>query len=293
MTFRLQNMKYLLTWPQARDVNFDIIYAHLANIEAIDYAVIAEEMHQDGNLHYHAVVIYQRKLNSRQNLFTIEENVCNVKKIGRTKRDLKDSIAYVKKDGNWKEYGTRPDVAEMVNKKEKLQFIEEHSFRECAESGLFSIGELSKLDQVKSRLKKPREDRERIVYWFHGPTGSGKTREAWRIAKENYTEDEICVMTGNNRDFKNGYHGNRCVIFDDFRNGDVRFNELLALCDRYPVNVNIKGSYCAWRADMIIFTCPNRPEEVFVKRNQWNGETSEREDLQQLIRRITEIREFP
>lgn len=293
MSFRLQNLKYLLTWPQARDINFEIIHAHLQQIEEIEYAVITQELHEDGNEHYHAVVIYKKKLNSRMNLFSIEENVCNVKTIGRTKRDLKDSIAYVKKDGNWKEYGTRPDVAALMDKKEKIEYIREHTFQECAESGLFSISELSKVDWLKSRLKNPRENRERIVYWFYGPTGSGKTRKAWEIAKEHYTDDEICVMTGNNREFKNGYHGNRCVIFDDFRNGDVRFNELLALCDRYPVNVNIKGSHCAWRADMIIFTCPFRPEEVFVRKNQWNGEVSEREDLQQLLRRITEIREFP
>lgn len=293
MSFRLQNLKYLLTWPQAKDMNFEIIYEHLQKIEEIDYCVICEEMHEDGNVHYHAVVIYKKKLNSRMNLFTIEENVCNVEKIGRTKRDIKDAIAYVKKDGNWKEYGTRPDIGKKLERKEKIEFIRNHTIKECIESGDFSFSEIRSLEYIKSKLNETRDDRERVVYWFYGATGTGKTREAFKIAREWYREEDICILTGNNREFKNGYIGQRCVIFDDFRNGDVRFNELLALCDRYPVNVNIKGSTSKWLADLIIFTCPDRPEDVFVKRNQWNGEISEREDLQQLIRRINEIREFP
>nr|BDF97677.1 replication-associated protein [Cressdnaviricota sp.] len=293
MSLRITNCKYLLTWPQSDILNIEKIYEHLASIEDIEYCVICEEEHENEGKHFHAVVIYKKRLNKRTNVFTCEERVCNIQKIGRTKRDLKDSIAYVKKDGKWKEYGRRPEDISMIRRKEKLEFIRSHTVKECFESGIFSFSELRSIECIKANLKETREDRERVVYWFHGPTGSGKTREAFKIAREYYTEDEICILTGNNREFKNGYLGQRCVIFDDFRNGDVRFNELLALCDRYPVNVNIKGSTSKWLADLIIFTCPNRPEDVFVKCNQFTGDITEREDLQQLIRRINEIREFP
>lgn len=293
MPFRLQNIKYLLTWPQARDLNKDLIYQHLEAIEEIEYCVICCELHEDGNEHYHAVVIFKKKLNLRRNVFTIEENVCNVQPIKNTKRDLRDAIAYVKKEHDWKDWGDAPQLDQKLNRKEKIDFIKENTEEDCIESGLFSFSEIAKIAYIKSKLKKPREERERIVYWFFGETGSGKTREAWKIAKENYTMDEICVLTGNQREFKNGYTGQRCVIFDDFRNGDVRFNELLTLCDRYPVNVNVKGSYCPWLADMIIFTSPLCPEETFVKVNKYTGDSIPREDIAQFTRRCNVLRQFP
>lgn len=293
MAFRLRNMKYLLTWPQARDLNKQMIKEHIEKIEEIEYLVICEELHEDLNVHFHAFVIFKKKLNSRVNLFNIEENVCNVQVCKNTKGDISRCIAYVKEDGDWIEFGNRPELSKKMERKEKLEFVKQHSIKECIESGNFSISEIRNLEYVKMHLEEKRPERERIVYWFYGRTGSGKTREARRIALENYDENDIWFAIGNQREFKNGYKGQRCVIFDDFRNGCVAFNELLALCDRYPVDVNVKGSHCHWKADMIIFTCPDRPEDVFVKRNQFTGDVSEREDLQQLIRRINEIREFP
>lgn len=286
-------MKYLLTWPQARDLNKEIIKNHLESIEEIQYAVICEELHEDGNVHFHAFVMYKKKLNSRRNLFTIEENVCNVEVCKNTNADVARCIAYVKEDGDWIEIGERPESLKKLERKEKIQFIKDHSVKECIESGYYSLSEIRSINYIKNVLDPQREERERIVYWFWGRTGGGKTREARRIATENYPEDEIWFATGSQKEFKNGYTGQRCVIFDDFRNGMVTFNELLALCDRYPCDVNVKGSYCHWKADMIIFTCPDRPEDVFLRRDHYTGELREREDLMQLIRRINEIREFP
>lgn len=289
--FRLQGKKYLVTWPQARDLNIEIIHTHLETIGEIDYCCICEELHQDGNSHFHAVVLFVNRIRKRGNPFNIEECNSNVQIIRPGQRHLKDALAYVKKEGTWREWGNRPDITFNSNRKEKLAFIKEHTFKECYDSGLFSISELKSVDALKTKLIEQREDRERVVYWFWGPTGSGKTREAWRIARESYTLDDICVLTGENRDFKHGYKGERCVIFDDFRNGCVRFNELLSLCDRYPVNVNVKHSNSPWLADLIIFTSPFTPNETFVKRG-FNGELIEREDIDQMLRRINEIREF-
>lgn len=293
MSFRLRNMKYLLTWPQARDLSKTLIYDHLKGIEEIEYVVICEELHEDLNVHFHAFVIFKKRLNTRRNVFTIEENVCNVQVCRNTNADVSRCIAYVKEDGDWIEFGERPASIKRLERKEKLEFAQHHTIKECILSGHFSLSEIRNLEYMKNQLDEHREERERIVYWFYGRTGGGKTREARKIAREIYTEDDIWFATGSQREFKNGYKGQRCVIFDDFRNGTVQFNELLALTDRYPCNVNVKGSYCHWKADMIIFTCPDRPEDVFVKRNHYTGEVTEREDLMQLIRRITEIREFP
>jgi len=62
------------------------------------------------------------------------------------------------------------------------------------------------------------------------------------------------------------------------------FSELLRLLDRYPYTVETKGGSVQFNASMIIFTSPHSPMEMWGARTQ--------EDLQQLMRRITEVRHF-
>ena len=85
-----------------------------------------------------------------------------------------------------------------------------------------------------------------------------------------------------------GYTGQQGVILDDFRPGTIRFEMLLRILDGYPVIVNIKGGQTEWLANTIIITAPTQPSEMYV-----NRETGQEWDhLDQLIRRIDDIREF-
>ena len=62
------------------------------------------------------------------------------------------------------------------------------------------------------------------------------------------------------------------------------FSELLRLLDRYPMQVETKGGSVAFNSPLIIITAPQSPMDM------WSGRTQE--DLQQLLRRITEVRFF-
>lgn len=292
MAFRLRNKKYLITWSRAEGFTKSAAMHHIETIGTVEYAVVAEESHSDEGLHYHAVVVYKDPLNSRVNLFSTDKYVANVEKIKNTNADLARAIRYVKKDGNFIEQGEEPLSIKRLDRKEKISYIKANTILSCIESGHFSIAELRNVEWLKARLLSQRDDRPRIVYWLWGPTGSGKTKRAWELAKQVYTPDDIWVGTGNLRDFKNGYVGQRCAIFDDFRNGDIKFNEILTLCDRYPINVNVKGGYMPWLADLIIFTCPYKPEDLFTKYDRTTGITDTREDIGQLIRRIDSIIEM-
>jgi len=71
------------------------------------------------------------------------------------------------------------------------------------------------------------------VYW--GRTGTGKSRRAWEEAgMDAYTKDP-------NTKFWCGYNGQKHVVLDEFR-GRIDVSHLLRWLDRYPVNVEIKGS---------------------------------------------------
>ena len=92
------------------------------------------------------------------------------------------------------------------------------------------------------------------VRWFWGETGTGKTYEAYQFAMALGVEPYIRSGSGK---FFDGYEGHRVVIFDDFREGDIPFNYLLRLCDKYPMRVEVKGGVRQWKPEYIFITSLN------------------------------------
>ncbi len=121
-------------------------------------------------------------------------------------------------------------------------------------------------------------DWETKITWFWGPSGTGKSRMAREIFKgrDYYT-------TMRNGKWWEGYDGHECVIIDDIREQSYKYEDLLAMLDRYEFRVECKGGSRQLLAKEIIITCPKRPQDLF----QFCGE-----DNNQLIRRIHEIKEF-
>jgi hypothetical protein len=70
------------------------------------------------------------------------------------------------------------------------------------------------------------------VYWFWGKTGTGKTR---KVFDEN---PDVYVWSGTWPWF-HGYEDQTTVLFDNFC-GEIPFNQLLRLLDRYPMTVETK-----------------------------------------------------
>lgn len=114
------------------------------------------------------------------------------------------------------------------------------------------------------------------VYWWFGPTGTGKSRLAWERYPDCYTK----MMNK----WWDGYEGQKVVLFDDYRPNMCTFAELLRMLDRYPMMVEFKGGSCHLSATTFVITTTSRPEVI------WSGRTAEA--LNQLLRRITEIMEF-
>ncbi len=80
-----------------------------------------------------------------------------------------------------------------------------------------------------------------------------------------------------------GYDGHECAILDDFRPEWCKLSFLLRILDRYPMAVEVKGGMRQWKPKTIYITCPKHPEECYLDAG---------EDIKQLIRRITTIKEF-
>lgn len=131
------------------------------------------------------------------------------------------------------------------------------------------------------------------VLWFYGPTGTGKSKLAHELCAASPDGFWIAPL---NLDWFDGYTGQGVVLFDDFRkqylSAKYGFPGLLRLLDRYDLSVNVRGQQpVPWIPRTIIITCNASPTDCFAWRDL-QGEQHEREDIEQLLRRITEVRHF-
>lgn len=97
---------------------------------------------------------------------------------------------------------------------------------------------------------------ERECFCFWGPTGVGKSRDAWAFAgMEAYSKDPRTK-------FWDGYRGSKHVVIDEFR-GSIDIAHMLRWLDRYPCNVEIKGSSTPLLAEKIWITSNLNPREWY------------------------------
>lgn len=132
------------------------------------------------------------------------------------------------------------------------------------------------LEALSSRLSCTRNFKTE-VFWFYGPTGTGKSKSA-------FDRDPTAYWKPATSKWWNGYEGHEAVIIDDYRRDFCTFAELLRLLDRYPLTVETKGGTRQMLAKRIYITSPKCPATT------WEGRTPE--DIDQLLRRIEHIEHF-
>lgn len=95
--FRFDSKSIFLTYPQAEELSFELIADKLKELGFKDY-VIAQENHQDGNIHFHAYGESTSRFRSRnERVFDINNKHPNI----QSPRNRKDVIKYVTKDNNY------------------------------------------------------------------------------------------------------------------------------------------------------------------------------------------------
>lgn len=283
--FRLQGNNFLLTWPHFDTDPRELARAlrTIAGDENVEYLVCCREQHQDGQWHAHAFLRLRRRINTTNaRYFDINGNHGDYKSV--YKAEIWTTIKYVKKDGIWHEEGKEP-IKTTWSVKEKNELIQSHGIEWCVENGIFSIASVPRIQAgiEALRIVKTRQERRApIVKWYYGSTGTGKTRLA---VKEG--GNDFWISPGGLQWFNN-YNGQRTAILDDIRVGSCPMNMLLRILDRYTIQVPIKGGFTLWNPEVIIVTCPVRPEKLFV-----NRETGEQWDhVDQVVRRVTVFRDF-
>lgn len=183
-----------------------------------------------------------------------------------------EAIAYTKKSdtATWFECGEirklRPGTRRDLDDVRRI----------ALEEGMKEVVPWANLQQIRVAEKyleycEPKRCWKPVISWLYGPTGTGKSRLAHSIAPEAYTKSDSSKWW-------NGYDRHESVIWDDFRDSDVPFNDLLRLLDRYECRVETKGGMRQFVPREIIITSTVPPSELY------KNLPHERKD--QLLRRI-------
>lgn len=249
--------------------------------EECEFSVFAPEIGDSGTKHIQGYIYYKNpkkfktmKKNWKRAHLEVpkgsaEENLKYIQgpyeKNGKQKPYNPDAIVF----GTCPKQGSRSDL-EVV--KERLK--ETGRMRDVVTVAT-SYQSVRMAECILKYHELPRTEKP-FVRWFWGPTGTGKSKTAYELLGEDcYT----CMSTAK---WFEGYDGHTEVLIDDMRKDFCKFHELLRLLDRYQMRIECKGGSRQFRATHIIITSCYSPQTLF----------DTREDVQQLIRRIDEIKEF-
>ena len=115
--------------------------------------------------------------------------------------------------------------------------------------------------------------------WIVGPSGSGKSRLAFKDFSPEHTFVKDLTV-----EWFDGYNPlkHKKVILNDFRGSDMKLNDLLTLCDGCPRYVKIRGKASVpFLAETLVVTSIFTPLECYAEAIERQGEAGE-----QLTRRF-------
>lgn len=139
-----------------------------------------------------------------------------------------------------------------------------------------------RLGQSLLSVQKPsKEYHKKEVYWFWGPKGTGKTKAAYTLVGDSWWR------TTKSSKWFTGYSGEEDVIIDELRAKNWPYSDLLELLDGYESIQEVKGGHIIWKPKRVVITTPYPPEITYQGQMEINDG-----GIDQLLRRITEVREF-
>lgn len=191
---------------------------------------------------------------------------------------VQEASDYCKKDGDYVEDGTPSQQGKRNDIHAVREILDDpaHRNRPMREVVRQATSMQSvRLAETFLRYHERKRTWQPAVAWYYGPTGSGKTRDAFENTKDPFIWS-VCKWW-------DGYDAHEHVIIDDFRKDFCSFHKLLRILDRYPETVETKGGSRQLLATKIIITAPHPPHVLFEGCS---------ENIVQLYRRLSGLWRF-
>lgn len=266
---------FIVTYPRC-DLDHQTIWNHCQSKGACG-AVIASELHEDGQPHRHAFVCF----GARKELSIRSLDVNGFHPNIQSCRSAQDSIEYVKKDGVWTEFGDTA-ILEPGSMGDPRNFATESEWlRHCHATNVQygyakRIWDLSQVHDpytigqgaVSDSDFENRVDGRLAVFDYvfesgcslilEGPSGTGKTTWAKYFApKPSLFVTHLDVL----RQFRPGFH--QSIIFDDMQFSHLpRETQIHLLDTENPRAIHVRYGTASIPAGVVkIFTC-NQP--IFI-----------------------------
>lgn len=259
--------------------------------------MIARETHDDGGHHLHVLLRTKDKYDCRRaDFFDINGCHGNYKAV----RSFKQSIEYLKKEdqepllfGDIVVDKTWQDIANSETEAEVWKNLWDLKPRDAMLSGDRIVNNWRKRKRALEPPKPP-DDPDEVkdaephikLIWFYGEGGTGKDRRVKKICHQEHAT--LYVKRTETGQWWEGYQGEECVVFEDFRGSDFRFHSFLQLTDpfRSPgYTVPIKGGFVPLQATTFFVTCGSHPIDL------WKTTRSSPRDWGMLKRRLTRVYE--
>lgn len=190
---------------------------------------------------------------------------------------IAENKAYLSKQETMKTFGTLPRQGTRTDLKSIRTMIQEgKNMAEIAEL-IETAPALRSAELLMKYQPMPKRNEAPTIRWYWGPSGTGKTHRAFEEA----TAMGDTWVSMNGLKWWQGYYGQKYIILDEFRGDACTYGTLLRFLDKYPIQVENKGSSCWMKATHIWITSNKSPEETY------RGKTEEA--LDQLVRRITHV----
>jgi len=107
-----------------------------------------------------------------------------------------------------------------------------------------------------------------------GPTGVGKSHAA--VTLDTAEETFIVPIQNTGALWFDGYNGQRTIIFDDFDTKCVPYRTLLRICDRYRLELPVKGGFVVANWSNVVFTANDPPNQWYQSEEPYHGGPLER-----------------